>query len=247
MSQTQAALYHKKVGAMFTISSPQTIRAVGGKRWAFTGVAIAPDLPQFLIGFNFGNYDYFDKSLPATGQGKVMEVDLVATDPTQSGAIADAIDRAFASSGTPTTSITEKMAYAVSNNFGGMDVNALTADIALAGLGMILFLTANVIAQSVRERLPEFAALKTIGFTDAKVAAVPCLAGAMLGVGAAACLGHQLPELLPPGFGLPAPTLSANVFALAAAAALVMAFASAALPAFRLARMDIAAALSGRG
>ena len=253
MSRLQAAAFHKKVGDTFTIISPQTTRADGAKSWSFTVVAICPDLPQTLIGFNIANYEYFDQSRPKADQGKIMEIDMVATDPSRSSAIVDAIDSAFASSGTPTASITEKMAYAVSNNFGGLDVNALTADIALAGLGMILFLTANVIAQSVRERFAEFAALKTIGFSDAQVvalvvaeAAAPCLAGAVLGVGAAALLGRRLPDLLPPGFGLPAPTLSPFVFLLAAAAALVLAFASAALPAFRLARMDIAAALSGR-
>ncbi len=38
--------------------------------------------------------------------------------------------------------------------------------IAGAGLFMILFLCANSIAESVRERIPEFAVLKTIGFGD---------------------------------------------------------------------------------
>ena len=41
-----------------------------------------------------------------------------------------------------------------------MDVETLTHEIALAGLFMILFLTANVIAQSVRERFAEFATLQ---------------------------------------------------------------------------------------
>ena len=42
------------------------------------------------------------------------------------------------------------------------------------------------------------------------------------------------------------PTMSATVFAWAGISAFVLAFASAALPAFRLMRMDIATALSGR-
>ena len=54
---------------------------------------------------------------------------------------------------------------------------------------MILFLTANGIAQSVRERFAEFAALKTIGYSDRLVmrlvfleAALPCVIGAGLGL-----------------------------------------------------------------
>jgi len=61
---------------------------------------------------------------------------------------------------------------------------------AIAGLGfvMILFLTANAMAQSVRERGWEFALLRTLGFSNRRVlmllfceAAVPCLAGAAAG------------------------------------------------------------------
>jgi putative ABC transport system permease protein len=118
---------------------------------------------------------------------------------------------------------------------------------------MVLFLTANGIAQAVRERLAEFATLKTIGFSDAGViglvfaeAAVPCLLGAGLGVGFAALLTHFLPALVPPGDGVPIPTMTAMVFVWAAICAAVVAFASSAIPALRLKRMDIATALSGR-
>ena len=253
MSRMQADQWHKKVGDRFTVISPQITRADGRKDWSFTVVAISADIPQALIGYNMGNYEYFDESRPTADHGKIMEVDLVAADPRRSAAMAQGIDSDFASSSTPTDTQTEQSAFAVSNNFGGLDVNALTADIALAGFVMILFLTANVIAQSVRERFAEFAALKTIGFTDAMVmalvvaeAAVPCLVGAVLGVALASFLGHELPALMPPGMGIPAPTMSGTVFGWAAVAALAMALVSAALPALRLARMDIAAALSGR-
>ena len=52
---------------------------------------------------------------------------------------------------------------------------------------MVLFLTGNGIAESVRERFAEFATLKTIGFSDRAVtvmvvleAALPCVLGAVL-------------------------------------------------------------------
>jgi putative ABC transport system permease protein len=138
-------------------------------------------------------------------------------------------------------------------DFAGLNVKAVTREIAMAGMFMVLFLTANGIAQSVRERFAEFATLKTIGFSDASVmtmvvleAAIPCATGAILGVGFAAWLARQIPALMPPGFGLPMPTMSAAVFFLAAASAAVVALASSALPALRLRQMDIATALSGR-
>jgi putative ABC transport system permease protein len=149
--------------------------------------------------------------------------------------------------------MTEKSAYSISNNFGGMDVKAVTRDIALAGLLMILYLTASVIAKSVRERRAEFATLKTIGFSDAAVsvlvgleAALPCVAGAFCGVALAAWLAGQLPAIMPPTFGIPTPVMSPAVFAWAQLGACAVALASSVLPVLRLRRMDIASALSGR-
>jgi putative ABC transport system permease protein len=253
MSRMQAELWHKKVGDSFTIITPQVARADGAKSWTFKVVAICNDFPQALGGYNFGNYDFFDKARPLADQGKINEVDLVADDPAQSAAIAQHIDQVFANSASPTYTQTEKMAFAVSNNFGGLDVGAVTRDIALAGLVMILFLTANVIVQSVRERFTEFATLKAIGFSDwillgmvVLEAAIPCVLGAVFGVALALALARQLPALMPPSFGLPAPTMSPSVLMWATISAFTMALASAALPAFRLSRMDIATALSGR-
>ena len=88
----------------------------------------------------------------------------------------------------------------------GLNIGEVTLKIALSGLVMILFLTANGIAQSVRERLAEFAALKTMGYSDRLVmllvfleAALPCVAGAVLGLGLAAALGREV-ALSPPGW-----------------------------------------------
>jgi putative ABC transport system permease protein len=253
MSRQQAELWHKKIGDTFTIISPQIIKADGTKTWTFKILAISEDIPQAPGGINFANYDYFDKSLPLANQGRINEVDVLTDDPSHAAELAQRIDQTFANSSTPTQSQTEQSAFAVSNNFGGMDVEGVTDDIALTGLLMILFLSANVIAQSVRERFVEFATLKTFGFSDRLLvslvileAAIPCLAGSGLGVALAAWLAHQIPSLMPPGFGLPMPTMSATVLLWAAIGAFVMAFASATLPALRLSRMDIATALSGR-
>ena len=148
--------------------------------------------------------------------------------------------------------ITEKLARS-GNDFGGLDVKKITRGVALAGMFMVLFLTGNGIAESVRERFAEFATLKTIGFSDRAVtvmvvleSALPCVIGAAMGVGIAAALARQIPKLMPPGFGIPLPTISPVVMLWAAACALVVALISAALPILRLTRMDIASALSGR-
>ena len=134
-----------------------------------------------------------------------------------------------------------------------MDIASVDRQIAMAGMFMVLFLTANGIAQAVRERFTEFATLKTIGFSDTGVialafaeAAIPCLLGAGLGLGLAATISNVMPLLLPPGQGLPIPTMTVMVFVWAAICASAVALISAALPALRLKQMDIATALSGR-
>jgi len=252
MSQKQAALWHKKIGDIFTVISPETTRLDGTKNWTFKVVGISEDMALAPIGYIIGNYDYYDKSRPLAEQGKINEVDFLVNDPAQAAAMGQRIDRLFANSASPTFSDTEASALSP-NNFGGMDVKTVTREVSLAGLLMLLFLTATVIAQSVRERLAEFATLKTIGFSDSAVialvvteAALPCLLGAVCGVALAAWLARQLPAVMPTAFGIPTPTMSPSVFGWALASACVVALISAALPVLRLRRMDIAAALSGR-
>jgi putative ABC transport system permease protein len=251
VSRIQADHWHLKAGDIFTIVSPQDKRA-DGKAWDLKVLAVVDDIPYMTGGFMLGNYEYFNKAQPLTRQDKIGQMIIQVSDPSQTAAIAQRIDDHFANSPTSTQSTTEKAALDISNS--GLDLATLDRKIALAGMFMVLFLTANGIAQSVRERLAEFATLKTIGFTDANVvllvfleAALPCLIGAALGVGLAAFLSGQLPRLFPPGQGTPPlPTMTAMVFVWAAICAGAVALLSSAMPALRLARMDIATALSGR-
>ena len=252
MSGIQAARWHKKVGDTFTMISKQMKRADGGTTWTFKVLAIGPDFPQNSNGYILGNYDYIDKARPLADQGKIGEADLLANDPATSTELAARIDRTFANSATPLVTITEKLARA-GGDFAGLPIKPITRGIALAGMFMVLFLTGNGIAESVRERFAEFATLKTLGFSDRAVtmlvvleAALPCVIGAALGVVIAAVLARQIPAMMPPGFGLPLPTMSPVVIAWAAASAFIVALLSAALPILRLTRMDIASALSGR-
>jgi putative ABC transport system permease protein len=156
MSRKQAALRNRKIGDMFTVIAPEISRADGTKTWTFKVVGISEDISQAPTGLIFGNYDFYDKARPLADQGKINEVDFLVKDPAQAVAIGQRIDRLFANSASPTLSDTEPSALSASN-FGGMDVKSVTRDVSLAGLLMLLFLTATVIAQSVRERSAEFA------------------------------------------------------------------------------------------
>jgi putative ABC transport system permease protein len=251
ISTSQATLWHLKPGDNFVIAAPAIVKADGTHSWTFKVLDVVDDVPAWVGGYMMGNADYLDKARPLSDQGKANWFEVLATDPDQAPKVATGIVKAFSSSATPLQTITEKAAYQASGS--GIDMMAVTRDVALAGLCMILFLTANVIAQSVRERFAEFATLKTIGFPDSSVlmlvvleAALPCAVGAIMGVGVAAGLAKVIPRLFPPGFGLPVPSMTLMVFIWATVGAVVLALCSAALPALRLARMDIATALSGR-
>jgi putative ABC transport system permease protein len=258
VSTTAAQRWKLKIGDTFTIVSPGNKKADGTTSWTFKVIGMVGDVDYMTQGYMLGNYEYYDQARPLSEQGKVGQLWIRVSDASKTAELTQRIDNKYANSTTPLQSITEKAAFDVSNSGldvsnSGLDIAAVNRDIALAGMFMVLFLTANGIAQAVRERFAEFATLKTIGFSDAGVialvfaeAAIPCLLGAGLGIGLAAVISNVLPTFLPPGQGLPIPIMTAMVFVWAAIAASVVALASAALPALRLKQMDIATALSGR-
>jgi putative ABC transport system permease protein len=252
VSKMQADRWHLKAGDTFVIASPMVKKIDGTLSWTFKVVAVTPDINYMSQGYMFGNFDYMDKARQLSDQSKTGQFRVKVSDPSKTAEIAQRIDNTFASSPTPLQTITEKVAFDVSSGTG-MDIASVDRDVALAGMFMVLFLTANGLAQAVRERFAEFATLKTIGFSDNGVialvfaeAAFPCLLGAGLGIGLAAVISNVMPKFLPPGQGLPIPTMSVMVFVWAFVCAALVALVSAGLPALRLKQMDIATALSGR-
>jgi putative ABC transport system permease protein len=254
LSRKWAAQYHKKAGDTFTIVAPDTVKADGTKVWTFKIAAIGEESTQNTGGYAMANYAYFDESLPLASRGRISEVDLQAADPAAVDALAARIDGLFANSGNPTRSLPERTIYAVGNNWGGVDANKVTSEVALVGLIMILYLTSSVLAKSVRERLAEFATLKSFGFSDGIViglvgaeGALPCLLGAVCGVAGASLVARQISSYMPADAPIPAPTVSPSVFVWALVCAAAVALIGAILPALRLAQLDIATALSERG
>jgi putative ABC transport system permease protein len=115
---------------------------------------------------------------------------------------------------------------------------------------MILFLTGNVMAQSVRERIPEFATMKALGFTDSGIltlviveAGTLCVAGAALGLALASLVPMGVRALLP---NVPVPVITSGVVAIALGSAVLVAAASALPASLRARRLSIAEALGGR-
>jgi putative ABC transport system permease protein len=251
VSKIQAERWHLKPGDNFTMTAPGLKKADGTTNWTFTVLEVTNEITFATDGFIIGNFDYWDKSRVAADQSHVPQLFIQVNNPDQSAAMAQRIDDAYSNSGTPLQSTTEKAALDISND--AVDFVTVDREIAVAGMFMVLFLTANGIAQAVRERLAEFATLKTIGFSDTGVialvfaeAALPCILGAALGVGLAALGVSLVPHAGGITGGFPLPTITGEVVLWAMLCAALVALISSALPAMRLKRMDIATALSGR-
>jgi hypothetical protein len=171
VSKSQADRWHLKAGDTLTIASPSAKKLDGSTSWTFKVAAVTPDMSIFGQGYMFGNYDYMDKARLLSDQGKTGQFRVKVRDASKTVEISQQIESRFANSSTPLQSLTEKVAFDVSTNTG-MDIAAVDRDVALAGMFMVLFLTANGLAQAVRERFAEFATLKTIGFSDNGVIAL---------------------------------------------------------------------------
>ena len=199
--------------------------------------------------FGIGNYEYYNaERIAGTDTANIFILRL--SDPEQAVPTARAIDAMFANSGAPTRSQVERLALEADlANFG--DVKLFVNAIVVAVLFSLLLLTANVMMQSYRERTPELAVLKTLGFQDSRVlllvlaeSLTQCLLGAAIGLGLAWAVVPFMKGKLPgPSFVLEMPL---RVAAIGLVVAIIVAVLSAALPAWRAGRMQIVDALAGR-
>ena len=158
------------------------------------------------------------------------------------------IDALFANSTYETRTQTESaLAQMQLKQLG--DINFIANAIVGAVLFTLLFLTANTMMQSVRERTPELAVLKTLGFSDGKVLTLVLIEALLLCVFAAA-IGLALATLafnsgaLQQIFGNF--TMPLIVMAMGGGVALVLALVSGLPPAWRARQLNIVDALAGR-
>ena len=114
----------------------------------------------------------------------------------------------------------------------------------------LLLVVGNTMAQSVRERIPELAVLKTLGFPDGSVlgfvlaeAFALCLCGGLLGLALASIGGAMIEKGTGGQFQL---RLDVSVWLIGIAAIVLMSIAVGLLPALRARRLRIVDALAGR-
>lgn len=225
-------------------------RRDGSRLWPFHVLGVVENPPWARGGLVLANYDYYDRTRLLDQAGQVGQLFVLLKDPDRIASFADQVERTFANSANPTWVVPDKMLAqsAASNLF---NIPLVTEGVSAAGLFMILFLIANGIAQSVRERVAEFAVLKTLGFSNWGVtalvfaeAAVPCLLGALAGFAIAVAIASKIATLgALQKMNVAPPTLSLAVLAIGLVFAALVAFASAGMPAWRMRRLDIASAL----
>jgi putative ABC transport system permease protein len=256
VSVKAAAHWGVKPGDVFTLTTQPGTRIDGGTTWEFQVLSIVPDDTTLSgsIGFVVGNVQFIENTAPLNLRGDDYYFYVAVRNAGRALAISQQIDDRYANSSKATMTFQER-SNVLSRANRGFDSISMTLAIGSAGFVMVLFLTANAIARSVRERVPEFAVLKTLGFRGGHLmslvfieTAIPCVLGAALGSGIAALLGHWSAHLLPQGLGVmlttPAPLLP--VLAVAIMLALMLALISCALPMQRLRKLSVTDALAGR-
>ena len=245
VTEFAAQKYGWKIGDHIPLVT-QMAQKDGSKTWAFdivgtfTDSDFTPGRYKILM-----NFDYYDQAR-AANIGMVNHFNVEVTDANQAVPVADAIDRLSANSSheTKTESIRE-LAQQQVQQIGDLDF--LVRAVVSAVLAALLFATATMMMQSVRERTPELAVLKTVGFTDRAVfllvlaeAVVVCLTSAACGL-ALSTLVFPFAARFVSGLAMPGVTIATGL-----ALAAVLAIVSAAMPAARAARLRVASALAER-
>jgi putative ABC transport system permease protein len=252
MSRSPAARLGLKEGDTFPLITGPGIRADGAPSWEFRVLAVVPDDPR-QGSYTLGNFGYLDEARPAGQQGYTMGFRVAVRDPALGNAVSLGIDRGLINSSSPTMTIPDQANTANMVN-SAISVSSRTWPVAGAGVFMILLLIANGVAQSVRERMPEFAMLQTLGYRPRMLmgllfaeVAIPCVAGALVGLALAAALTRLPSTYLPSDLtSMPKPTFSWMVLAWVLGCALLLALASAVIPSGRLWHSSVTDALAGR-
>jgi len=236
--------YGWHVGDRIPLTS-SVLKTDGSGTWDFQIVGMMTDHETGEGGFIVTNYTYLDESR-ASNKGTVRNFYVVASDPMHAGEVSSAIDRAFTNSPNETqTQSFRELRQQQLQSIG--DLNFAIRSIVSAVLVALLFSTAAMMMQSIRERSPELAVLKTLGFSDRSVYAMVVAEGIMVCV-VAALVGLALATGVFPYASKFVPGLSmpSDVIGLGVVGAVFIALISAALPASKAARLPVVEALAGR-
>lgn len=235
-----------KVGDTVPLRSAIWRRADGNDTWDVNVRAIydlqqGGDTRQILM-----HQDYFEEG-KAQAKGLIGWYLVKVASVERSGAVAKQIDAQFANSPAETKTSSERaMAQSFVNQIG--NIGAILRAIVIAVFFTMLLVTANTMAQSVRERTNEIGVLKTLGFSNGGVlglvlgeAVLITVVGGGLGLAGAWWLGIQFEPVFRqylPGFRVPTSAVVLGVLVM-----LGLGLAAGAVPAAQAMRLQIVEAL----
>jgi putative ABC transport system permease protein len=252
LNEQTAALVGRGLVERFGWQLGQTINLRGtifrpGEDWPFTIRAIYesgrdnfPDNTMYL------HYEYLEQAFGGEF-GEAGSFVLAIEDPSRAAEIAASIDASYENSAAATKTQTEG---AYNLGFVGLygNIGFFLNTIGMAVVFAILLVAANTMAMSARERIPEIAVLKTVGFTDRAVFAIvlgEAFAIAMLGAGlglAGALAVFNLGAFDFFNF-IPGLAVAGRTMLLTAGIALLLTLASGLIPARAAGRLNVVEAL----
>ncbi len=235
-----------KVGDTVPLRSMYWPNRDGTPTWPVTiaGIYDSKD-PNFGANNLLINYAYIDEGRTSQNHTANLLI-LKVADPTKAAQVSAAVDALFANSPHETKTATQRE-YAMNQLKQIGDISLVVRAIMGAVFFALLLSVGAVMMQSVRERTPELAVLKTLGFTDVGLlllvlaeTLVFCLVSAAIGLGIAGALFPTIKGLI--GFSMQAGPALAFGFV----AAVVLALLTGLPPALRAMRLQIVDALAGR-
>lgn len=195
------------------------------------------------------HWKYFDESNDYI-QDQIGWFMVTVDDVGQSSQVANAIDALSANSDHETKAMTEQAwNQAFVKQFA--DIGLIVTAIMAAVFFTLLLLTGNTMAQAVRERIPELAVLKTIGFSNRSVLLL-VLAESIFLVVLGGAIGLGIAAVLMPGVSAASggivqlPTVPGQTWLVGLALMLLIGIVVGLLPALRAMRLKIVDALAGR-
>lgn len=195
------------------------------------------------------HWKYFDEANQYVN-GQVGWYVVKVDDPAHADRVAQAIDAISENSDHETRTQTEQaFNQSFAKQFG--DIGLIVTAIMGAVFFTLLLLTGNTMAQAVRERIPELAILKTIGFSNRTVLWL-VLAESVFLIALGGVIGLAVAAMLMPGVSaasggiIQLPTVLPQTWAIGLLLMLVIGIVVGLLPALRAMRLKIVDALAGR-
>jgi putative ABC transport system permease protein len=253
VGQSLADRFHWKLGDKIPLQATIFAKKDGSNTWIFDLVGIYHVRDAKLKSQEnvmFFNWDYFNEAAQFGGNSTVGWYAEKLADRGQADSVAQAVDRLSADSEHETKTQSEQsFTTALVSQFAniGLIVGAIMAAVFFT----LVLLTGNTMAQAVRERVPELAVLKTIGFSNQSVlglvlaeSVLLLLLGGSIGVAVSGIVVDVVRAKL--GDQLPLARLDSTIWLSGLALMVLIGLVVGALPAVRGMRLRIVDALSGR-